>query len=83
MDESSPYTAEEIRQALAADSRFGELGIKVRVVDDAVVLSGEVTTQQRRDAATTIVTALAPSLTVRNGLTVKARRQQPDEERIS
>jgi hypothetical protein len=58
--------AEHLRQALTADPRIGEQGVRVEVRDGTVHLSGEVTTPQRRAALAEVVAELAPDLEIRN-----------------
>jgi Flp pilus assembly secretin CpaC len=55
-----PYLVEHIRDALAHDSRVGELDVKVEINDETVVLSGTVATADRQEAAADVVRDLLP-----------------------
>jgi len=66
------YLAEHVRDALAHDRRVAELGISVTVEPTAVRLSGQVATEERRDAAAIVAGEVLAGREVRNDVTVAA-----------
>ena len=64
------YLAQHLRDALAHDPRVAELGISVTVGPGEIHLSGEVTTEERRDAIATVSRELLPDHQIRNQVTV-------------
>lgn len=84
MDEQlTPYDIEHIREALVHDPRVNELDVHVRVVDDALVVTGNVASVQRRDAITAVVTELVPELEVRNDVSVTDLSAPTGQEVVS
>jgi len=61
-----PYLAEHVREALAQDARVGELGVDVEISGETVILSGTLTTPERREAAAAVVHDLLPDHQIRN-----------------
>jgi osmotically-inducible protein OsmY len=82
MDEPSPYAAERVREALAADPRVGELDIHVQLAGDRVLLTGSVTTEVRHRIVSEIVEGLLPHHEVCNELEVVDSERRPSEERL-
>lgn len=76
------YREEEIRRALAADPRVGELELEVRIAADRVVVAGVLPTEERRRAVTEVIAELAPDLQVVDDTTVARLMPADDEERI-
>lgn len=66
------YLAEHVRDALAHDARVADLGISVTVEPGTVRLSGEVATDERRDAAALVAGEILAGRQVRNEVTVSA-----------
>jgi hypothetical protein len=64
------YVAGQLERALHADPRTHELGIRVEVNDDDVVLHGQVTSDERRQLVAQVAEEHAPLLTVRNEVSV-------------
>ena len=60
------YVAGQVERALAEDPRTHELGLRVEVDRDAVILRGEVAGEERRRLVGEIAAQEAPELTVRN-----------------
>jgi osmotically-inducible protein OsmY len=79
--EEAPYESQRISDALAQDSRVGELGLEVHVGDDWVSVSGEVTTEARRSAIGVVVEEVLPGSVVHNNVTV-VPVGPPDIERV-
>ncbi|WP_245568277.1 BON domain-containing protein [Nocardia jiangxiensis] len=70
-DDLSPqYSAANLRRALAEDPRTAELGVRVSVRDNAVVLCGEVASSRRCRQLEDIVREHAPKLLVHNDIRV-------------
>lgn len=71
-DASQPqYVAERVRAALADDPAVNDLGVKVRIVEKKVFLTGSVATVERHDRIGTIVREMLPDYDVRNDVTVE------------
>lgn len=84
MDEPlTPYDAEHIRDALIHDPRVNELDVHLRQVNDTLVVTGNVASEQRRDAITTVVAELAGDVKVRNDVTVTDLSAPPGQEVVS
>jgi len=66
------YLAEHVRDALAHDPRVADLGISVTLEPGAVRLSGQVATEERRDAAALVAGEILDGRQVRNEVTVPA-----------
>jgi osmotically-inducible protein OsmY len=64
------YLASKLEDALATDPRVNALDVKVRIRGDKIHLTGDIPTEERRGAATQVVTELASGLEVLNELTV-------------
>ncbi|MGE0127377.1 MAG: BON domain-containing protein [Blastocatellales bacterium] len=62
--------ASKLENALATDPRVNALDVKVRIRGDKIHLTGEIPTEERRGAATEVVTELALGIEVLNELTV-------------
>lgn len=77
------YLAQHVRDALARDSRVGELGISVTVEPREAYLSGEVATEDRRDAIVTVARELLPGHDIRNQVTVTPLCPPDDMEMLS
>ncbi len=68
--ERLPYLAARIQEALAQDSRVGELGIHVEVDGHEVRVSGVVSTPERRDAIREVVHEIAKGYRFTNATSV-------------
>jgi osmotically-inducible protein OsmY len=62
----SEYTEAHVAEALATDPRVSTLGIEVSIRSKDVFLSGDVGTQERKDAVAEVVRELLPGYTVHN-----------------
>lgn len=64
------YVLVHVAKALTSDRRVGELGLVVTVEHDAIVISGSVSTESRREAVTAVtreaLDALGDDRAVRN-----------------
>ena len=64
------YMAGQIERALHGDPRTHELGIRVEVDGDDVVLRGQVASEERRQFVVQIAEEQAPGLAIRDELSV-------------
>jgi osmotically-inducible protein OsmY len=81
--EPKQYVVARVQEALAHDPRVGELDVHVKVVGDKVFLSGEVPTNERRGAISTVVAELLPESEVHNEVVVSRRDEDPDPESLT
>ena len=80
--EPEAYLVERVREALAHDPRVAELGIRVRVAGDTVLLTGDVATPERKEAVSEVVAPLLEGRRLENGLTVATLDETDTEETI-
>jgi hypothetical protein len=73
------YVRAHLEESLATDGRVAELGLHVHVDGEELVVSGGVSTPERRDAVTTIAREVVPEFRVRNE-TMLVALDEPDEE---
>lgn len=76
------YMAQRLAEALAQDPRVGELGLKVVVTDEGAHVSGEVTTELRRQAVDAVAAEILPGERVKNEVTVVVDSGRPLVERV-
>jgi hypothetical protein len=69
-DEPTAYQAEHIREALLRDPDIGELDVHVTIDSDRVVVTGNVGTQERREAIDICLAELLPGREIRNDVSV-------------
>ena len=69
---SDDYLAQHVHDAMAHDPRVADLGILVTVEPGMVRLSGEVATEERRDAVAMVAREILTGYEVRNNVTVTA-----------
>lgn len=77
------YDTEHIREALIQDHRVNELDVQVRMVGQTLVVTGNVASQQRRDAITDVVAELAPGVAIRNDISVNDLSEPAGQEVVS
>jgi BON domain len=65
-EETPEYLIERIRRSFAEDPRLNELELQVNVIDDRVVVTGRVQTEDRRQAVTQVLRELVPDRRVEN-----------------
>ncbi|MET1074828.1 MAG: BON domain-containing protein [Umezawaea sp.] len=61
---TEPYLSARLRRAIAEDPRTTELGVRVTVRGDHVLLSGDVACAERRAELEAVVHEIAPDLQV-------------------
>jgi osmotically-inducible protein OsmY len=82
-DTPDPYVAARLRERLVADDRIGEQDLQTELVADTVVITGEVATEERRQAVSQVAAEELGDTEHRNLVTV-ARNDGPVEtERLS
>lgn len=69
-EEPDEYAIAHVREALAKDGRVNELHVRVEIDGNRVILSGNVTTPERRAAASDVVAEVLPGYEVDNRTTV-------------
>jgi hypothetical protein len=74
------YLAAWLHDRLAEDGRINELGISVRLAGDSVVLTGVVTTPERRAMVASVAAELCPELAVRNEVVVGSYAEPSEAE---
>lgn len=68
--DEAQYVEAHVQEALARDQRVNEPELGVIVVKGRVVVSGQVPSEQRREAVTEVVRECCPDLEVENRTTV-------------
>jgi len=64
------YEAARVRRALAEDPRTAELGIRITVRGDAILLAGDVECEHRREEIDTVLRETAGDMRVFNDIRV-------------
>ena len=80
--DSPIYTKGKIMEALTADERIAEHDIKVIVSKSAVVVKGEVFTDEQKEAVNDVVQKIAPELDFKNLLDVRVLKAPEGSEAI-
>ena len=70
MNQEYQYLVGKLQEALAVDGRVNALDIRINIAHGRVHLSGEVPTEERRDAIQKITREVLPELEIRNDITV-------------
>jgi hypothetical protein len=68
--EPTAYLVEHVRECLIHDPEIGELDVHVAIDGNRVVITGNVSTVERRDAVARAVAGCLPGHEVRNDTTV-------------
>ena len=82
-EEPKQYVIERVHRALAEDPRVSALDVDVTLAGGRVFLTGDVPTQERKDAIAVIVAELLPEHEVCNETTVATLAPAGDPEDIS
>ncbi len=77
------YDAEHIREQLIADPRVNALDVRVELAGAALVVTGNVATQERRQTIAEVVAELAAGVEVRNDVSVTSFAEPTDQEVVS
>ena len=70
MNQEYQYLVGKLQEALAVDGRVNALDIRINIAHGRVHLTGEVPTEERRDAVQKITREVLPELEIRNDITV-------------
>ena len=82
MIEPEDYAAQRLRDALATDERVAEMGVQVRLVAGKVFLTGQVATEERRQAVGEVAAEVLPDYEVHNDTVVTVVADAPRVEHI-
>jgi osmotically-inducible protein OsmY len=82
-DEPKAYLVAHVREALARDGRTNELHVDVTVAGRRVFLTGEVASEERRQAVRDVVSELLPDHDVHNETTVPQLAEPEAPEKLS
>jgi osmotically-inducible protein OsmY len=82
-EEPKQYVIERVHRALAEDPRVGELNVDVTLAGGRVFLTGDVPTQERKDAISSLVGELLPDHEVCNETSVATLAPAGDPEDIT
>ncbi len=77
--EPTAYLIERVRDCLIHDPEIGELDVHVAIDGDRVVITGNVSTEQRRDAIVRAVHDCLPDHEIRNDTTVTVYPEGTEE----
>ena len=77
---SEQYLAANLRRAVAEDPRTAELGVRVTVRGDNVMLSGDVACADRRATLEEVLHEAAPELKILNDVRVTPAGEPEGEE---
>jgi osmotically-inducible protein OsmY len=83
MIEPEDYAIEHLRNALATDERVAEMGLDVRIAAGKVFLTGQVPTEERRQAVGVVAGEVLPDYEVHNETVVTEVGDQPRVERLT
>jgi osmotically-inducible protein OsmY len=83
MIEPEDYAIQRVREALATDARVAEMGVQVRLVAGKVFLTGQVPTDERRQAVGDVAAEVLPDYELHNDTVVTAVSGEPRVERIT
>ncbi|HVL05491.1 MAG TPA: BON domain-containing protein [Acidimicrobiales bacterium] len=81
--EPEDYVTQRVRDALTADERVAEMGVEVRIAAGKVFLTGQVPTEERRQAVGVVAREVLPDYEVHNETVVTELGDAPRVERIS
>ena len=70
MNQEYQYLVGKLQEALARDARVGALDIKITIAHGRVHLTGQLPTEERREAVQRVTREIVPELEVRNDITV-------------
>ena len=70
MNQEYQYLVGKLQEALARDARVNALDIKITIAHGRVHLTGQLPTEERRDAVQRVTREIVPDLEVRNDITV-------------
>ena len=82
MDEPLEYMAAHLNEALAADPRVSELGLRIAVRADRLYITGTVPTVERRAAIEDVLVELDTGYEIHNEVAVACLAEPDDVETL-
>ena len=82
MIEPEEYAIERLRDALATDERVAEMGLQVRIAAGKVFVTGQVPTEERRQAVGVVTGEVLTEYEVHNETVVTELADTPRVERL-
>lgn len=82
-EEPKQYLIEHVHRALAQDPRAGALDVDVTVAGGRVFLTGDVPTQERKDAISAVVAELLPDHEICNETSVATLAPAGEPEQLA
>ena len=82
MIEPEDYAIQRLRDALASDERVAEMGLEVRIAAGKVFLTGQVPTEERRQAVGVVAGEVLPEYEIHNETIVTEVGDAPRVEHI-
>jgi hypothetical protein len=82
-DADDPYLAVHVRERLVADERVGEQDLQTALVAGTVVITGEVTTEERRQAVSQVAAEMLGGTPHRNLVSVAHNDGPVETEQLS
>ena len=82
-EEPDQYLIQRVRDGLAKDPSVAELDLHIRLLGRRLVVSGNVSTAERRAAVATVAERLAPGYEVHNDTVIPTRVEVDQNEVLS
>jgi BON domain-containing protein len=82
-DEPKQYVIERVHRALAQDPRVAAFDVEVTLAGGRVFVTGEVPTQERKDAISEVLGELLPEQEICNETTVATLAHPAETEELS
>jgi hypothetical protein len=82
-EEPKQYVIERIHRALAQDPRVAAFDVEVTLAGGRIFLTGEVPTQERKDAISAVVAELLPEHDISNETTVARLAPAGEPEQLA
>jgi hypothetical protein len=83
MTEPDDYAIERLRDALATDERVAEMGVQVRIAAGKVFLTGQIPTEERRQAVGIVAAEVLPEYEIHNETVVTELGDAPRVEHLT
>jgi hypothetical protein len=83
MTEPDDYAIERLRDALATDERVAEMGVQVRIAAGKVFLTGQIPTEERRQAVGVVAAEVLPEYEIHNETVVTELGDAPRVEHLT
>jgi hypothetical protein len=83
MTEPEDYAIQRVRDALAADERVAEMGVQVHIAAGKVFLTGQIPTEERRQAVGVVAREVLPGYEIHNETVVTELGDAPRVEHLT